>query len=113
MPFCDHDLHQQQIFFTTKSEVLYVHNILNIINYDKSKYPIMFQPNDVFSSGGPSAHFILPPSLEEDIMSTTEKDVLNGRGQGVQRLPGNVNYRKLVHVNKVRACERVVFHIEI
>ena len=46
-------------------------------------------------------------------MSTTEKDVLNGRGQGVQRLPGNVNYRKLVHVNKVRACERVVFHIEI
>ncbi len=66
----------------------------------------MFQPNDVFSSGGASAHFILPPSLEEDIMSTTEKDVLNGRGQGVQRLPGNVNYRKLVDVNKVRACER-------
>jgi len=31
----------------------------------------------------------------------TMKDVLNGRGQGVQRHPGNVKYRTLVFVNKV------------
>jgi hypothetical protein len=31
----------------------------------------------------------------------TERDVLNGRGQGVQRHPGNVKYRTLVFVNKV------------
>ncbi|KAK1741594.1 hypothetical protein QTG54_008072 [Skeletonema marinoi] len=30
----------------------------------------------------------------------TMKDVLNGRGQGVQRHPGNVKYRTLVFVNK-------------
>ena len=32
----------------------------------------------------------------------TLRDVLNGRGQGVQRHPGNVKYRTLVFVNKVR-----------
>jgi hypothetical protein len=31
----------------------------------------------------------------------TNRDVLNGRGQGVQRHPGNVKYRTLVYVNKV------------
>ena len=31
----------------------------------------------------------------------TARDVLNGRGQGVQRHPGNVKYRTLVYVNKV------------
>ena len=31
----------------------------------------------------------------------TLRDVLNGRGQGVQRHPGNVKYRTLVFVNKV------------
>jgi hypothetical protein len=39
------------------------------------------------------------------ITSATERDVLNGRGQGVQRHPGNVKYRTLVFVNKVRAIE--------
>ena len=36
------------------------------------------------------------------ISSPTYRDVLNGRGQGVQRHPGNVKYRALVYVNKVR-----------
>lgn len=39
------------------------------------------------------------------IMSATIRDVLNGRGQGVQRHPGNVKYRMLVFVNKVRELE--------
>jgi len=34
------------------------------------------------------------------ITSHTLRDVLNGRGQGVQRHPGNVKYRTLVFVNK-------------
>ena len=37
------------------------------------------------------------------ITSATVRDVLNGRGQGVQRHPGNVKYRTLVFVNKVGA----------
>jgi hypothetical protein len=40
----------------------------------------------------------------------TERDVLNGRGQGVQRHAGNVKYRTLVFVNKVsrylQSCQR-------
>ena len=37
-----------------------------------------------------------------DVIRTyTSRDVLNGRGQGVQRHPGNVKYRTLVFVNKV------------
>lgn len=36
------------------------------------------------------------------ISAPTYRDVLNGRGQGVQRHPGNVKYRALVYVNKVR-----------
>ena len=35
------------------------------------------------------------------ISTYTARDVLNGRGQGVQRHPGNVKYRTLVYVNKV------------
>ena len=35
------------------------------------------------------------------IQHYTPRDVLNGRGQGVQRHPGNVKYRTLVYVNKV------------
>ncbi|KAL9180825.1 hypothetical protein ACHAXT_011278 [Thalassiosira profunda] len=34
------------------------------------------------------------------ITAPTLRDVLNGRGQGVQRHPGNVKYRTLVFVNK-------------
>ena len=40
------------------------------------------------------------------VTSPTLRDVLNGRGQGVQRHPGNVKYRTLVFVNKVRAVGR-------
>jgi hypothetical protein len=35
------------------------------------------------------------------VTSATLRDVLNGRGQGVQRHPGNAKYRTLVFVNKV------------
>lgn len=44
------------------------------------------------------------PSPKKDvevITDHTNRDVLNGRGQGVQRHPGNVKYRTLVFVNKV------------
>ena len=50
-----------------------------------------------------------PPIISGDlpnndvILTYTMRDVLNGRGQGVQRHPGNVKYRTLVFVNKVSA----------
>ena len=59
------------------------------------------QPNDVAAQ----PHAISPSSssAQQDIItSPRDRDVLNGRGQGVQRHPGNVKYRKLVYVNKVR-----------
>ncbi|KAL3778161.1 hypothetical protein ACHAWO_006998 [Cyclotella atomus] len=37
---------------------------------------------------------------DQNNITPTTRDVLNGRGQGVQRHPGNVKYRKLVFVNK-------------
>ena len=44
-----------------------------------------------------------PPRDATTLIATpTYRDVLNGRGQGVQRHPGNVKYRALVYVNKVR-----------
>ena len=47
--------------------------------------------------------------VEPTIATCTPEDVLNGRGHGVQRHPGNVKYRTLVSVNKVRAasCRRM------
>lgn len=41
------------------------------------------------------------PGGNNVITDYTPRDVLNGRGQGVQRHPGNVKYRTLVYVNKV------------
>lgn len=41
------------------------------------------------------------PTTNNDDDAPTLRDVLNGRGQGVQRHPGNVKYRTLVFVNKV------------
>lgn len=41
------------------------------------------------------------PHNSDVIRTYTLRDVLNGRGQGVQRHPGNVKYRTLVFVNKV------------
>ncbi|KAL3774020.1 hypothetical protein ACHAW5_011372 [Stephanodiscus triporus] len=58
------------------------------------------QPSDVAAQ----PHAISPPSSsaqQEIITVPRDRDVLNGRGQGVQRHPGNVKYRKLVYVNKV------------
>mmetsp|Transcript_21963 Transcript_21963/g.35929 ORF Transcript_21963/g.35929 Transcript_21963/m.35929 type:complete len:422 (-) Transcript_21963:103-1368(-) len=40
------------------------------------------------------------PHNSDVIRTYTLRDVLNGRGQGVQRHPGNVKYRTLVFVNK-------------
>ena len=45
------------------------------------------------------------PTTNND--APTLRDVLNGRGQGVQRHPGNVKYRTLVFVNKVSLRLRV------
>lgn len=36
-----------------------------------------------------------------DDVSTTDRDVINGKGQGVQRLKGNADYRKAVKAHKV------------
>ena len=38
---------------------------------------------------------------DRDIISPTDRDVINGKGQGVQRLKGNVEYRKAVKAHKV------------
>ena len=43
---------------------------------------------------------ITPPIFIAPITSSTELDVINGRGQGVQRHPGNMKYRNLVYLNK-------------
>jgi hypothetical protein len=48
---------------------------------------------------------------DQNNITPTTRDVLNGRGQGVQRHPGNVKYRKLVFVNKVRAVHSFGSHI--
>ncbi|KAL3770480.1 hypothetical protein ACHAW5_001493 [Stephanodiscus triporus] len=47
-----------------------------------------------------------PPS--RPIVTPTSFDVIGGRGQGVQRLPGNRKYRALVSVNKriYASCHR-------
>lgn len=43
---------------------------------------------------------ITPPIFIAPITSPTELDVINGRGQGVQRHPGNMKYRNVVYLNK-------------
>lgn len=53
-------------------------------------------------------------SCDDNIIRTyTARDVLNGRGQGVQRHPGNVKYRTLVFVNKVSRLNKggVLVHL--
>ena len=57
--------------------------------------PMMQQPD-----APPIISGDLPPN-NDVILTYTMRDVLNGRGQGVQRHPGNVKYRTLVFVNKV------------
>jgi hypothetical protein len=49
----------------------------------------------------PDAALSADPSSTGVITTFTLRDVLNGRGQGVQRHPGNVKYRTLVYANKV------------
>ena len=44
--------------------------------------------------------------------SYTVRDVLNGRGQGVQRHPGNVKYRTLVYANKVNKYLRAILLLD-
>lgn len=43
-----------------------------------------------------------PPTAIQQIGAPDHLDVVGGRGQGVQRLPGNLRFRKLVSMNKVR-----------
>jgi hypothetical protein len=49
----------------------------------------------------PDAALSVDPLGSDVITTFTPRDVLNGRGQGVQRHPGNVKYRTLVYANKV------------
>ena len=57
------------------------------------------RPDATMSQPAPAPQNETATSL---IAAPTYRDVLNGRGQGVQRHPGNVKYRALVYVNKVR-----------
>jgi hypothetical protein len=43
-----------------------------------------------------------PQTGSQPTTTPTCFDVVGGRGQGVQRLPGNQKYRALVSMNKVR-----------
>jgi len=36
-----------------------------------------------------------------NVFATTDRDVVNGKGQGVQRTKGNVDYRTAVKAHKV------------
>ena len=45
---------------------------------------------------------MLSPEEQQHITSLNDVDVINGRGQGVQRHAGNEKYRALVLYNKVR-----------
>lgn len=51
------------------------------------------------------------PQQLQPIFQPTSRDVLNGRGQGVQRHPGNVKYRTLVFVNKVSSLLGLKFYL--
>ncbi len=64
------------------------------------------QPHEVTSSSSQPKYAVAGPGGA--ITSATVRDVLNGRGQGVQRHPGNVKYRTLVFVNKVRELENII-----
>ena len=45
------------------------------------------------------------PPGDEGRFSVSRKDVVMGRGSGTQNHCGNVSYRKLVYLNKVRAWQ--------
>ncbi len=49
-----------------------------------------------------AGHHIQEQPASRPTTKPTRIDVIGGRGQGVQRLPGNRRYRKLVAMNKVR-----------
>ncbi|KAL7542558.1 hypothetical protein ACHAXR_011887 [Thalassiosira sp. AJA248-18] len=59
-------------------------------------YQFSQQQQQPLPYGGAAA----PQQGHQLITDPTLRDVLNGRGQGVQRHPGNVKYRTLVFVNK-------------
>ena len=40
-------------------------------------------------------------NMNNQTTNPTNEDVINGRGQGVQRHPGNEKYRKLVHIMRI------------
>lgn len=49
-----------------------------------------------------------PGTIPVHIQDITCKDVVMGRGSGTQNHCGNVTYRKLVFLNKVRVMDRGV-----
>ena len=50
----------------------------------------------------PTEPLVSPTTTRVGIDKPTNRDVVGGRGQGVQRLPGNRKYRALISMNKVR-----------
>jgi hypothetical protein len=38
--------------------------------------------------------------LIKPVIKPTNRDVINGRGKGLQKVPGNIKYRKLCEANK-------------
>ena len=53
---------------------------------------------------------MLPGTIPVQLQDITCKDVVMGRGSGTQNHCGNVTYRKLVFLNKVRVGGCVLFY---
>ena len=84
MPSVAHnDLYQQKT--CEKNEIRCLHHFIKNVN--------MLISNVIATRKSSTLH-----SME---IIPTNQDVINGRGQGLLRHPGNVKYRKLVAANKV------------
>ena len=92
---------------TAEQSITSTNNIPPAINNNRPTLPIMLRPDAASSDD-------FTTSCDDNIIRTyTARDVLNGRGQGVQRHPGNVKYRTLVFVNKVSRLNKggVLVHL--
>lgn len=63
--------------------------------------PFYAIPNDIMDHRDPGDRF-------NPVEAPTRIDVVNGRGQGVHRHPGNETYRMLVSLNKVRTIHELI-----
>jgi hypothetical protein len=63
----------------------------------------MNHPNDTIERGASIRHPQPPIAVQPSasVAPPTDLDVVGGRGQGVQRKPGNLRFRVLVSMNKV------------